>query len=131
VERITADAVVAARRHVERRIGAIRTAIADAPDADAALAALVDLAAAWTPDALAALDEQASELAALEGRGAVFLELDGAAAAFASRTSPGSGFANGRSSCGRSARHRAGSGRISCAASMTVPWSWPGSPTRR
>jgi len=48
---------------------------------DAALAALLELAATWTPDALAATLGQAMQLAGLEGREAVFA--DGAGRAFA------------------------------------------------
>ena len=43
---------------------------------DAALAALLELAATWTPDALAATLGQAMQLAGLEGREAVFAEGD-------------------------------------------------------
>lgn len=74
--------MAAARPHVARRIAAIRAAIEGAEDWDAAERNLLTLAAEWTPDALAALIRQATDLAALEGREAVFAEGD-AEAAFA------------------------------------------------
>ena len=46
-------------------------------------AAIIDLAARWTPDALAALLRSAMQLAALEGREAVFAEMDPGAVSFA------------------------------------------------
>lgn len=80
MERITAEAVAAARAHVERRIGAIRAAIISAEDVDAALLALTDLAAIWTPDAFGALIDQALTLSALTGREDVMTEAEGGTA---------------------------------------------------
>lgn len=76
VARITDQAVAAAERHFARRIAAIRKAITQADDFDAASRNLLNLAARWTPDAFAALLEQTQELAALEGREAVFTEAE-------------------------------------------------------
>ncbi|ARE40900.1 Phage (Mu-like) virion morphogenesis protein [Rhodovulum sp. P5] len=76
-------AVAAAERHFARRLAAIRTAIEGADDFDAAGRALLELAARWTPDALAALLAQAMDLAALEGREAVFAESEAPAPGFA------------------------------------------------
>ncbi|MFB2531020.1 PBECR2 nuclease fold domain-containing protein [Paracoccus sp. p3-h83] len=61
-----------------RRIEAIRSAITSAEDFDAAARALLELAARWTPDALARVMADVFELAALEGREAVFADADGA-----------------------------------------------------
>lgn len=66
-----------ARAHFERRIAAVRVAIAAADSFDAARAALLDLAAAWTPDALAMQLRLANDLAALEGREAALAEVGG------------------------------------------------------
>lgn len=59
-----------------RRIGEARQAILDAEDFDAASRAILELAARWTPDALASLLGDALELAALSGREAVFADQD-------------------------------------------------------
>ena len=63
------------RSHFERRVAAIRTAVA-VDGVDQAAANLLELAARWTPDALATQIELAMELAALEGREAVFLDAE-------------------------------------------------------
>lgn len=83
MEQITDQAVAAAGGYFGRRIAAIRAAIAGAADIAAAQAALVELAAKWTPDALATLLGDAMELARWHGREAVFLDEDDAPAAFA------------------------------------------------
>jgi hypothetical protein len=69
--------VAGARAHFERRIAAVRVAIAAAESFDAARAALLELAAAWTPDALAMQLRLANDLAALEGREAALAEAGG------------------------------------------------------
>lgn len=76
--------MAAAQRHFTRRIAAVRAVVAAAANAgtaeafqDAALTGLLDLAAAWTPDALGTLLGSALELAALEGRELVLAEADG------------------------------------------------------
>lgn len=63
----------------------MRQLILTSATAEAAAAGIVELAARWTPDALAALLDQALELAGLEGREAVFADADAAkgGAAFA------------------------------------------------
>lgn len=88
VERITDQAVAAAERHFRRRLAAARAVIAAVEDISSiedrqalAAAALLELGASWTPNALAALLGEAMELAALEGREAAFL--DGETRAFA------------------------------------------------
>lgn len=83
MEQITGQALAAAGGHFGRRISAIRAAIAGAADFEAAQAALVELAAKWTPDALATLLGDAMELARWHGREAVFLDDDDAPVAFA------------------------------------------------
>lgn len=65
-----------AEAHVTRRLAAIRKAIENAIDADAAMRGLLELAARWTPDALGTLISQALELAGLEGREAAFADRD-------------------------------------------------------
>lgn len=76
VDRITTQALGLAKAHIDRRIAAVRAAVSEATDFDAAGRALLELAARWTPDALAVLIAQALELAALEGREAVFTDRD-------------------------------------------------------
>lgn len=66
----------AAERHFTRRISAIRAAITEAAGFDEASRNLLELAAKWTPNVLAAQLSLAMELAALEGREAVFVEVD-------------------------------------------------------
>ncbi|MFN3313273.1 MAG: PBECR2 nuclease fold domain-containing protein [Hyphomonas sp.] len=78
VERITGLAVDAAEAHFGRRLRAVRHLILTSATAEAAAAGIVELAARWTPDALAALLDQALELAGLEGREAVFADADAA-----------------------------------------------------
>lgn len=70
--------VASAERHFARRIEAMRKLVTTADDFETISRGLLELAALWTPDALAALVSQATELAALEGREAVFVESDGA-----------------------------------------------------
>jgi hypothetical protein len=77
VERITDQAVALAEAHFTRRIGAVRQAIAEAADFEAAGQALLELAARWTPDALGRIVGDALELAAWSGREAVFAEAEG------------------------------------------------------
>lgn len=82
--------MAAAERHFTRRLGAVRRVIEDAEDLEtieeleaAASAAILELAATWTPNALATLLGQAMELASLEGREAVFAEAELPDAGFA------------------------------------------------
>lgn len=63
-----------AGRHFRRRIAAVRAAIDEADGFEAAGRSLLELAAKWTPDALAAILDEALELAALHGREAVFAD---------------------------------------------------------
>ncbi|MBZ4022187.1 head morphogenesis protein [Rhodobacter sp. TJ_12] len=67
---------MAAERHFTRRLVAVRKALREAVDFDAAAQAVLALGATWTPDALAALFAQAMQLAALEGREAAFADGD-------------------------------------------------------
>lgn len=60
--------------HFARRIAAARDAVTNAGSFEAAGRALLELAARWTPDALARLLGDAAELAAWAGREAVFAE---------------------------------------------------------
>lgn len=69
--------MAAAERHFTRRIAAIRAVVTEAEDFGAVSRGLLELAAKWTPNVLAAQLSQATELAALEGREAVFVEVDG------------------------------------------------------
>lgn len=71
-----------AERHFVRRIAAVRRVVAEAEDFDAVARGLLELAARWTPDALASLIGDATELATWSGREAVFAE-DGLPARFA------------------------------------------------
>lgn len=68
--------VLAAERHFTRRIAAVRKVIETAESFDDISKAILELAARWSPDALAALVGQSMELAALEGREAVFAEAE-------------------------------------------------------
>ncbi len=77
VARVVSKLETETARYFERRLEAIRTALA-APDFEAAARNLLELAAAWTPDALARQLEQGMELAALQGREAVFEDGEGA-----------------------------------------------------
>lgn len=81
---ITDRAMEAAKRHFTRRIAAIRKVITEAADYDEAGRGMLELAAKWTPNTLAAQLSQALELAGLEGREAVFAEMDGEQPTFAS-----------------------------------------------
>lgn len=83
VERIVDEAVAAAEQHFDRRLMAMRKAVEASGDlkslvglGPSALAELVNLAAAWTPDPLAGILGQALEVAAWEGREAVFRDDD-------------------------------------------------------
>lgn len=76
VARITEQLLEVTAAHFDRRIGAIRTAIEEAGDFEAAGRALLELAVRWTPDGLATHLGQALELARLEGRESVFAEAD-------------------------------------------------------
>lgn len=60
--------------YFRRRLGQLRDLVTTAEDFDAISRGIVELAAKWAPDALAALIAQATELSALEGREAVFLD---------------------------------------------------------
>lgn len=73
----------AAEAHFERRIGAVRTLLEAAQDADAFSRGIVELAAKWTPDHLGALLSEAMQLAGLEGREAAFADGDDESAQFA------------------------------------------------
>lgn len=75
--------MAAAQQHFERRAKDARQSIQDAlnfapidAEPEAITAAIVELAARWTPDALGDLVKSAMQLAALEGREAVFAEMD-------------------------------------------------------
>lgn len=83
VEQITDQALAAAESHFNRRVAAVRRVVEDAAGLDneeeawsAAAAGILELAAQWTPDALAHQLSLAMEVAALEGREAVFADAD-------------------------------------------------------
>ncbi|WP_226781847.1 PBECR2 nuclease fold domain-containing protein [Oceaniglobus trochenteri] len=84
VARITEQLLAESRPLFERRLRAVRLAVAES-DPMQAMRNLVELAARWAPDAQARVIGQALELAAWHGREAVFLDIDGPA--FASEVS--------------------------------------------
>lgn len=71
--------------HFERRLKAIRKAI-EGENIEAARQNLLELAARWTPDALARQIGDMLDLSGLEGREAVLAETDGPSATFAEGT---------------------------------------------
>lgn len=62
-------------KHFDRRLDAVRAAL-DAPTAGAAASAILELAAKWSPNALATVIADGLELAALQGREAVFQDAE-------------------------------------------------------
>ncbi|GAA0311640.1 phage portal protein family protein [Rhodovulum strictum] len=87
-ERVRDQLTEAVRPHFARRLAAIRQAIADAPDVEAAARSLLELGARWTPDALARPLGEAMELAMYEGRETVFRDLGGEVADNAIEVAP-------------------------------------------
>lgn len=83
MERIVGQAITAAEDHFTRRIAAIRRVISAGPDFVVMQQGLLDLAARWSPAALADTLSQTMELATWEGREAVFVDADGVGPAFA------------------------------------------------
>lgn len=87
-ERIRDQLTEAVRPLFERRLSAIRKAISEAPDLEAAARALLDLGARWSPDALARPLGEALELAMYEGREAAFQDAEGEVADNAIEVAP-------------------------------------------
>lgn len=76
------QALAEAEAHFQRRLAAVKRALEAASSIDSVRSNLVELAATWAPDALAAVLGDAMELAAWSGREDVFLDDTGAAFAF-------------------------------------------------
>lgn len=121
VERITDLAVSTAGAHFTRRLRAVLQLILTSSTAEAATAGVVELAARWTPDALAALLDQALELAGLEGREAVFADAEPPRAGWhsPSRISPVRNSASRSTSCARSGACPPAPGPTPCSPTST------------